>query len=125
MMGGKLRKKSFFCFLVAAFIIFTSGCTIQPSENTVKGWLNNMLERDFVVILEGIDADAVLDEPYFEIVEFNSFDEGMFRHLAQVHFYFLSDINVRIVRRYRYNRRHFRWELFHNVYERFEQTETE
>lgn len=84
-----------------------------------------MLERDFVVILEGIDADAVLDEPYFEIVEFNSFDEGMFRHLAQVHFYFLSDINVRIVRRYRYNRRHFRWELFHNVYERFEQTETE
>jgi len=111
-----VRKKGFFCFLPIAFIILLlSGCV--SDDPALR--LNNVLKNDLVVILEDIDKDAVLDEPRFEIVEFNSFDEGKFRHLAEVHFYFLRDINVRVVRRYRYNRRHFRWELFHNVYERF------
>jgi hypothetical protein len=99
---------------IAFSILLLSGCGDDPVLR-----LNKLLESDLTVILTDIDKDSVLDEPRFEIVEFNSFDEGKFRHLAEVHFYFLKDINVKIVRKYRYNRRHFRWELFHNVYERY------
>jgi len=115
-----MRKRSFFGFLLIAFIILLlSSCGMGLNENAVKNMLNNLLLSDMEVIVDGIDADALLDEPHFEIVRFDSFDEGVFRHLAEVNFYFLKDMNVRIVRRYRYNRRHLRWERFHNVYERF------
>jgi len=115
-----VKKKRIFGFCLIAFIILSlSGCVGSLSDETVRRMLDDLLKSDLSVILDGLQEDGVLDEPFFEIVEWRSFDEGIFRHWVEVHFYFLSDVRVKVIRRYRYNRRHLRWERFHNVYERF------
>jgi len=111
----KLTKKWFYLFV---FIILFVSCIPKIPESTVRAYLEPILQEDLVLITEGIDTTALLENPYFEITEFNKFDEGEYQYLAVVNFYFLKDIRQKIVRKYRFHHRR-KWELFYNEYKSF------
>lgn len=114
-MNKKLTKKWFYLF---AFVILCVSCIPKTPENTAKTYLEPVLQEDLRVITDGIDTTAVLENPYFEIVEFTKFNEGEYNYIAVVDFYFLKDIRQKVFRKYRF---HYirKWELYYNEYQSF------
>jgi hypothetical protein len=115
-MMHKFTKYWFFSFI---FIILFISCVPKPSEKRVHGILEVILKDDLTVIVEGIDSNAVLQPPFYEVREFSKYKEGQYQYLAVVDFYFLKEIKQKIVRKYRFDKWYLRWERYYNEYESY------
>ncbi len=104
------HKKS----VLLTFTFFLCFCT--ESEEVARTKLDIILEDDMAAIIEDIDPIYLLDEPHYTIAEYQSYEQGIYRHRAEVDFYFLKDSNLRIARKYRYHRSQRLWDRYYNRY---------
>ena len=98
--------------LVALVFISCSG----ESDEKAREKLEVILNDDLKAIIEGVDSKSLIDEPYYEMVRYQKYDEGNYSKRAVVDFYFLKDVNVKIIRKYRYHRVHRMWDRYFNEY---------
>ncbi|NLP02210.1 MAG: hypothetical protein GX089_06930 [Fibrobacter sp.] len=108
-------SKRVVCFLFIAVIPLTTGCSGESDELARKK-LEVILKDDLEAILEGVADTALLPEPYYDLVSYKLYDEGKYSKKAEVDFYFLKSVNVKIVRKYRYLRSKRMWERYFNDY---------
>ncbi|KMQ52677.1 hypothetical protein CHISP_0446 [Chitinispirillum alkaliphilum] len=92
-------------------------CFCGESEEAVRKKLDIILEDDLEAILDGVDPVGILENPYYEITLYQTYDEGRYTARAEVDFYFLKDVKARIVRKYRYHKPHRMWDRYYNKYE--------
>jgi hypothetical protein len=99
---------------VVGSILF-GGC--GESDNLVKKKLDLILKSDLDTITTGVQKSGLLDTPYYEIVSYKSYKEGIYTKLAVVDFYFMKNIKAKIVRKYRYLAEAGLWDRFFNQYQ--------
>lgn len=100
--------------LVTVALVFIS-CSGESDEKA-REKLKVILNDDLKAIIEGIDSKNLIDEPYYDLVRYQNYDEGNYSKRAVVDFYFLKDVNVKIIRKYRYHRVHRMWDRYFNEY---------
>jgi len=91
-------------------------CFCSEPEELIRTKFDVILADDMAAILEGVDPSALLDPPYFEILEYEKYKEGVFIRRAVVDFYFLKDVGVKITRKFRYHKRLGLWDRYYNKY---------
>ena len=94
-------------------------CFCAESEEVIRGKLDVILADDMKAILDGVDSEGLLDEPYFVLLDYRKYDEGAYSRLAIVDFFFLRTVNVKITRKYRYHKRLGMWDRYYNRYYTF------
>jgi hypothetical protein len=110
-MTGLVRKA---WLLAVVGGIFFGGC--GESDNLISQKLEVILKSDLDTIITGVDKSGLLDTPYYKIVSYKSYKEGMYSKLAVVDFYFLKNIKAKIVRKYRYVTSFGQWDRYVNEY---------
>lgn len=104
------EKKS----VLFAFIFLLFFCS--ENEEMARKKLNIILEDDLAAIIEDIDKENLLEKPFFKILVYQTYEEGIYQHRAEVDFYFLKGSKARIARKYRYHRSNRMWERYYNRY---------
>lgn len=102
----------------ALCLIGCFGC-FQETDEQIRAKLSVILEDDLIAIVEGISPESLRENPRYEIVEYQRFEKGPYTRKAVVHFYFLKNVEVRIVRKYRYKAGEGKWERYFNEYKFF------
>lgn len=95
--------------------VFNYSCSNESSE-LVRQKLKLILPDDMKGIVEGIPADALIEKPHYEISSYKKFKKGMYSAKAEVDFYFLNKVDVKIIRKFRYHRSKKMWERYFNEY---------
>lgn len=111
-----MRYKILFLVNLAFYFSFFTGCISEP-EGRIKKKLEIILEDDMVAILEGIADSNLLDPTYYDLHLYQEFKGGKYSRKAEVDFYFLKNINTKIVRKYRYHRDYKKWDRYYNEYQ--------
>lgn len=108
-------------------LLLLAYCSCAESDAVIRQKLGIILEDDLRAILEGVESEGLIDTPYFDLLEYRKYDEGVFIRMAVADFYFLSTINMKITRKYRYHKRMGMWDRYYNKWYSFtpEQDETE
>ncbi|MDR3013453.1 MAG: hypothetical protein LBU70_09655 [Chitinispirillales bacterium] len=100
------------------FALFFIVCA--ESDEVIRLKLDIILKDDMEAILDGVAAEALLETPYFDILEYKKFDDGPFSRLVVADFYFLRPMAcgsiVKITRKYRYLRNAGLWDRYYNRY---------
>jgi hypothetical protein len=107
-----MKKNILYCALPCLLLL----CFCAESDGIIRQKLDVILKDDLEAILEDVAASALLDTPYFELLEYREYDEGAYSRMAIVDFYFLKSIGMKITRKYRYHRRLGMWDRYHNQY---------
>ncbi len=102
----------------ALCLIGCFGC-FRETDEQIRAKLRAILKDDLVAIMEGVLPESLRENPRYEIVEYQRFDIGPYTRKAVVHFYFLKNVEVRIVRKYRYKAGEGKWERYFNEYKFF------
>jgi hypothetical protein len=92
-----------------------AGCA-NESPAAAREKLTVILEDDLQTVIEELPPESLIDSPRYVIESYKSFDQGKYRHLAVVNFYFVKSVDVRMVRKYRYHRDFRKWERYFNEY---------
>jgi len=89
---------------------------LDEKEEVIRQKLDIVLKDDLEAILEDVELDALLDKPYFELLEYRVYDDGYYSRMAFADFYFLKADAFKITRKYRYVRKMGVWDRYHNKY---------
>jgi len=108
-----LKKKSLKILL--PFLLFFCMC-FDEKDSVIRQKLDVILKDDMEAILEDVAKEALLETPYFELLEYKKYDEGAYSRLAIVDFYFFNSINMKITRKFRYHKRLGLWDRYYNKY---------
>jgi hypothetical protein len=100
---------------VLSILVLNFSCSFESNE-LVRQKLNLILPDDMKGIVEGIPSNALLEKPHYEISSYKKFKKGMYSVKAEVNFYFLNKVDVKIVRKFRYHRSKKMWERYFNEY---------
>jgi len=92
---------------------------LQEKDSVIRQKLNVILKDDLEAILEDVAKEALLETPYFELLEYREYKEGAYSRLAVVDFYFLNSINMKITRKFRYHKKLGLWDRYYNKYYMF------
>lgn len=101
--------------LIATAFLLLISCSGESDEKA-REKLEVILKGDLDAIIEGINPQNLIDKPYYDLVLYKTYDEGNYSKRAVADFYFLKDVNVKIVRKYRYHRVHRMWDRYFNEY---------
>jgi len=101
-------------FLALAWSLLLCGCS--ESDNFVQKKFDSILRIDLDTIIAGVQKNGLLDTPYFRILSYKSYNEGIYSKLAVVEFFFLKTIKAKIVRKYRYVTEAGLWDRYFNEY---------
>lgn len=96
-------------------VVFNYSCNFESNE-LVRQKLLLILPDDLKGIVEGIPSDALIEKPHYEISSYKKFKKGMFSAKAEVDFFFLNKVDVKIIRKFRYHRSKKMWERYFNEY---------
>jgi hypothetical protein len=107
-----MKKNILYCALPCLLLF----CFCAESDGVIRQKLDVILKDDLEAILEDVAGDALLDKPYFELLEYREYDEGAYSRMAIADFYFLKSVGKKIKRKYRYHRRLGMWDRYHNQY---------
>lgn len=88
----------------------------NDSDSLARKKLDLILPDDLKAIVEGIPKDALIEKPYYNVTLYKTFKKGLYSAKAEVDFYFLKKVNVKIVRKFRYHRSKKMWERYFNEY---------
>lgn len=107
---------------VTLLCVLLCSCSFFTSEEKTRRALNVICKSDLQQIVKDTDRRQVRDNPYFEIVEYKTFDSdsSVFTVLAVVDFHYIdpgTEINYKIVRKYRYHYIAKKWQRFYNEFE--------
>ena len=94
-------------------------CVCAEKEEVIRFKLDIILKDDMEAILEGVAEDGLLETPYVDLTDYNTYDEGAYSRMAIADFYFLRSIEdrtVKIKRKYRYHKRMGMWDRYYNKY---------
>jgi len=94
-------------------------CFCAESEEVIRQKFDIIMADDMEAILEDVDPEALLETPYFDVLEYVEYKEGVFIRRAVVDFYFLKALGVKITRKYRYHARLGQWDRYYNRYYQF------
>ena len=100
-------------------MMFLVTCFCAEGEESIRQKFDIIMADDMEAILEGVDPEALLEKPYFDILEYVEYKEGVFIRRAVVDFYFLNTVGVKITRKYRYHKRLGLWDRYYNKYYQF------
>jgi hypothetical protein len=98
-----------------SMLVLNFSCSFESNE-LVRQKLNLILPDDMKGIVEGIPPNALIEKPHYEISSYKKFKKGMYSVKAEVDFYFLKKVDVKIVRKFRYHRSKKMWERYFNEY---------
>jgi hypothetical protein len=110
-MTAVVRTAWFFAFVGSVLL-----CGCGESDEFIKKKLDVVLKSDLDTITAGVQKSSLLDTPYYTIVSYKSYKEGMYSKLAVADFYFLKNIKAKIVRKYRYLTTMQVWDRYFNEY---------
>jgi len=108
-------KKNIFAMWALLPLLLLCVC-LDEKEEVIRQKLDVILKDDLEAIIEDVDADALLDEPYFELLEYRVYDDGYYSRMAVADFYFMKSVAFKISRKYRYVRKMGVWDRYHNKY---------
>ncbi|OGS37452.1 MAG: hypothetical protein A2293_10995 [Elusimicrobia bacterium RIFOXYB2_FULL_49_7] len=95
-------------------LLLVLGCS-EP-EKTARQKLEFILAEDLRFITEEIrqnDSAAILDKPYYRIIEYGVFPNSrIYNRKAVVEFYYFKTIKMIQVRKYRYNPAMMQWQRY-------------
>lgn len=111
-----LVSKIIVVITIVVTTIFVFSSCINEREEIAKEKLKLILPDDLKGIKEGVSADALIDKPYYTITYYNTYKKGLYSAKAEVDFYFLKKLDVKIVRKFRYHRSKKLWERYFNEY---------
>jgi len=118
-MHHELRGHIRYCLGVLAVMCFlcgTAGCS-SDSENAVRRKLEAVCADDLRTVVEEIPAESVSDSVYYVIRIFKKYREGKYRYMAVADYFFLKNVRVKMVRKYRYHSSFRKWERYFNQYQ--------
>jgi len=99
--------------LISAIIL--GGC-LPGTETRLRSKLDRLLDEDLLAITDEIrvrDASALLERPYWRVVEYKATpNSASYSHLCEIHFYYLSAIKMKQIRKYRFNPDTGEWERY-------------
>jgi hypothetical protein len=101
-------------------VVMFIGCTPRVSEEKASAQLKVLLDDDLETIIADLKKSDLIEKPYYTINSFSGFDEGKYRYLAEVDYFFLKGVNEKIVRKYRYYLMYQKWERYINEYQKIE-----
>lgn len=102
-------------YLLLMVIIICGGCLNESTEHK-KEKLHIILKDDLDTIIEDITKENLADSVYYTIVSYKEFSQGKYSAQAIVDFFFFKDIDVKVVRKYRYHRDYKKWDRYFNEY---------
>jgi hypothetical protein len=107
------------CFKVLFYsilcIFVVAGC-MNESGKQIKEKLIVILDDDLKTIVGDISKENLADSVYYTIVSYKDYKEYRYRKMAVVDFYFMKNVSVKIVRKYRYHSLEKKWERYFNEY---------
>lgn len=111
-----MEFKSIILYPLVLLIFIFAGCFSEP-DSRIKRKLDIILEDDLNAIVEDMADTNLLDSAYFDMYLYQEYDEGKYSRKAEVDFYFLKNVNAKIVRKYRYHREYKKWDRYYNKYQ--------
>ena len=102
-------------FIILSALLLLMSCG-RESDEKIKAKFSSIVVDDMVAITDGLDSTKLLASPYDTILEYQSYEKGIYSHRAVVDFYFYKDIPLKIVRKYRYSVQAKKWERYVNQY---------
>ncbi len=87
------------------------------NEKTMRRKLSIICQSDLTTTIGQLKSGASADSVYFHIVSFKTFAKGEFSAKAVVDFYLLKNVQVKMVRKYRFNRIFGLWDRYYNEWE--------
>ncbi|MBD3392155.1 MAG: hypothetical protein GF418_08760 [Chitinivibrionales bacterium] len=111
-----MKHKRFLFAAACTALCIAAGCS-GKSEQRIENELRVILDDDLRMVASEISPEHVADSTYYDISMFNEYEQGTYRWKAVVEFFFLKDVNVKMVRKYRYHRKLKKWERYFNQYQ--------
>jgi hypothetical protein len=100
--------------LIAVSGIFLCGC--GERDDFISKKLDIILASDLKAITADLPAEGILSKPFYTIVSYKSYKEGIYSQMAIVDFYCFKNVKVKIVRKYRYLTSARLWDRYFNEY---------
>jgi len=100
--------------IIALCGIFLCGC--GEKDAIIRQKLDIILAGDIKAIVADIPKINLLQSPYDSLVSYKTYTQGMYSKMAVVDFYFLKNVKVKIVRKYRYLSSVRLWDRYYNAY---------
>lgn len=88
----------------------------SEKEEIIRQKLDVVLKDDLEAIVEGVSRKGLIEKPYFEVIEYEAYEEGMYTRRAVADFYFLKTVKRKIRRKYRYHSQMGMWDRYFNNY---------
>lgn len=104
-------------FLVTCLFFFS--CTMTPEEKARRS-LEVICKSDLKGIIENTEKEYLKKKPSYEIVSYKNYENSVYTILAEVDFHYMdmgTEINYKIVRKYRFHELKKKWERFDNQYQ--------
>ncbi len=108
------KKRILLSIFIVVYGVFTF-CS-NESEEMVRKKLEVICRDDLQAIIEDISKENLIENPYYNIVFYKQYTEGMYSRKAIVDFYFFNKVGVKVVRKYRYHASKGMWERYFNKY---------
>lgn len=119
--NSRILKSIALILMIISLGFLLVSCTIE-SEEIIKKKLELIIPDDMKGITEGIPEEALLDKSYYKITSYKFYKKGLYSAKAEVDFYFLKKVELKIVRKFRYHRSKKMWERYFNEYRYISET---
>ena len=100
---------------IGVMFLLLSSCG-RESDEVINQKFHAIIKSDLEAIVEGLDAEKLLAQPYDTTLDWESYEKGIYSRRAIVEFYFYKEIPLKIVRKYRYSVQSKMWERYVNQY---------
>lgn len=111
----KAKEGAGLVLLMPVLFCLFSLCTGE-SEETVRKKLEVICQDDLAAIIDSIAPGDLLDKPYYKLISYKQYTEGKYIRKAVAEFYFLKNVSVKVVRKYRYHGSVRMWDRYSNEY---------
>lgn len=91
----------------------------DEKDSVIRQKLDVILKDDLEAVIEDVEKESLLETPYFEMLDYREYKEGVYSRMAIVDFYFLNSLNMKITRKYRYYKKLGLWDRYYNKYYMF------
>lgn len=86
------------------------------SEEMTRKKLDVICKGDLDALVDSIAVENLIEKPYYKLVLYQNFNEGKYSKKAVTEYYFLKNVPIKVVRKYRYLRSVRMWDRYYNEY---------
>ena len=103
-------------FFLLPVLTFLPLLCAGEKEETVRKKLDVICKDDLAAIIDSIATGDLLEKPYYKLSFYKRYTEGKYSRKAVAEFYFLINVKVKVVRKYRYHGSVKMWDRYSNEY---------